>query len=86
MLGHAAVPEGDARLCLCGRGGGVLKSSLAHGVSSGALVFWCSAIYYSTGVLVSQWVDFDHVILLVFAVLMVALLVASEWHYTYGVW
>ena len=43
-------------------------------------------MYYSTGVLVSQWVDFDHVILLVFAVLMVALLIASELHYTYGVW
>ena len=41
---------------------------------------------YSTDVLLSQWFDFDRVILLVFAVLMVALLIASELHYAYGGW
>ena len=60
--------------------GGVLKSSLAHGVSSGAFVFWCSATYYSTDVLVSQWCWFDRVLVAVFAVVMIALFIASELH------
>ncbi len=32
-----------------------------------------------------QW-DFSSVLLLTFGVLMVALLIASELHYAYGVW
>ena len=41
---------------------------------------------YSTDVLLSQGWSLNWVILLVFAVLMMALLIASELHYTYGVW
>jgi len=35
---------------------------------------------------VSQWLDLDWILLLVFGVLMVALLIASELLYTYGGW
>ena len=43
-------------------------------------------LYYSTDVLVSQLCSLNRMSLVVLAAVMVALLIASELHYTYGVW